>query len=84
MKDDRIIVMMDETEEYWSLIGNPAVDCLSKCCNEMLHNGANEYVEYKNCGVRYRMIRKEAALDYGISGVSQKSTLTQKMFEAKQ
>lgn len=63
---DRIIVSHGEWEYGWSIISNPKIDYFTKASNNILKNEANDYVEYKNCGVSYRMIRLKDIANYMI------------------
>lgn len=62
-----------EKENEWCIVSNPRPDRLSQACNALLMNTANEYVEYKNCGVIHRMIRLEDCHLYGICKATIKS-----------
>ena len=63
----RVLLCRHENDEYWALITNPRHDFESQSMNVILLNAANDYVEYKNCGVVCRMIRYEDLEKYGIN-----------------
>jgi len=63
----RIQIAKLENENEWCLVSNPKIDQCSRSQNEILRNSANDYAEYKNCGVLRRMIRIKDCCDYGIN-----------------
>ena len=65
-ESDRVCIAKHESEECWKLITNPRIDFASTACNNLLINSANDYAEYKNCGVLHRMIRYKDIGKYGI------------------
>lgn len=64
---DRVLLSKLDNGEYWSVIANPGHDFFSRSMNAILLNTANDYVEYKNCGVLHRTIRYEDLEKYGIN-----------------
>jgi hypothetical protein len=62
---DRILICK-MGENPWTPISNPHNDAWMFACSGKLWNYANDYVEYKNCGVRYRIIRRSDAEHYGL------------------
>lgn len=55
-----------DTAEKWSIVSNPRFDSSlgEAIAAQLMRNSANKYVEYKNCGVIYRVIRKEDLKEY--------------------
>ncbi len=53
----RVVLLRVETHFIWKICCNPSWGHSEKCFSDVLLNQANEYVEYKNCGVQYRIIR---------------------------
>lgn len=58
------IIITRFNDKRWDVICNPQWDNAKKALNMILHNSANDYAEYKNCGVTYRMIRAENWNEY--------------------
>lgn len=54
----RVILTRLNTSKKWGVVGNPRWDCCTKAQSEILRNEANEYSEFENSGVIYRMIRE--------------------------
>lgn len=55
-----------DSQEYWREVSNPNFKSVSQegLAAQLMLNIANEYVEYKNCGVVYRVIRKKDLFSY--------------------
>jgi hypothetical protein len=64
---NRVLLCKLDNDGDWSIIGNPTHDFFSLSMNDILLNAANDYVEYRNCGVLHRMIRYEDLEKYGIN-----------------
>ena len=62
----RVLISRLESQNYWSVISNPKSGLVETAMDKVLYNFANEYVEYKNCGVLHRMVRFEDLPSYGI------------------
>ena len=56
--EERILLSKLKREEIWR-ITKFRWDWETKAMSQILENCFNEYVEYYNCGVQYRMIRTE-------------------------
>ena len=56
---DGLRVKNREATEY-------VISSVREAVDRLLMNAANTYVEYENCGVRYRMIRYRQLRDYGL------------------
>lgn len=60
----RVIISRLDEDEKWIVLSNPRWDYFAIALNMLLLNHANEYADYKNCGVLYRMIRVESIEKY--------------------
>lgn len=72
---DRILVSRLKTIDSWGIITNPRWDASSRAMSSILFNGANDYVEKRNCGVIQRMIRVSDATKYGVYNLDSKWVL---------
>ncbi|MEW8048915.1 MAG: hypothetical protein AB2792_19950 [Candidatus Thiodiazotropha sp.] len=54
---NRVIILRMNPDQHWKVQTNPSWSSSEHHCNQLLHNDANDYVEYQNCGVKHRMIR---------------------------
>lgn len=66
MSDRLLISKLQGSTKPWTIISNPAWSHTTRAQDMILHNTFNDYAEYYNCGVRYRMIRIKDAHKYGI------------------
>lgn len=95
-KSHRVLLSRLETDEpcelhshqnkvKWEVVSNAKVDHFTGAMNDILRNLANDYAEYKNCGVVYRMIRFMDLFQYfdDVSFVSPKLALSPKEFIPK-
>jgi regulator of sirC expression with transglutaminase-like and TPR domain len=55
----RVIISRLTNSQKWQIISNPRWDYATKAQSAILHNESNDYTEYSNCGVIYRMVRKQ-------------------------
>lgn len=53
----RVILSKLIRGEKWQIISNPRWDTFTRAQSNVLLNEANDYAEYTNCGVVYRMVR---------------------------
>lgn len=62
----RVILTCDCDKLYapWSVVKNPKWNPVTRGQSAILDNEVNDYAEYKNCGVIYRMIRVTDWNDY--------------------
>ncbi len=51
---------------HWQVISNPSWDYFTRAASTVLLNASNSYVEYENCGVIYRLVRRKDLAWYGI------------------
>jgi len=65
--NDRVLVSKLNNREYWSVISNPKNDILTQSMSTILLYSTNDYVEFRNCGALYRMVRYCDIEKYGIS-----------------
>ena len=65
---DRVVLtrLASQPNQLWDMISNPRWDYFTKALSAILDNSSNRYVEYENCGVVYRMIRRKDLTEYGI------------------
>lgn len=66
MPNYRVRISRLENLNRWDVITNAKWGIDERAMNMLLLNFANNYVEYRNCGVCHRMIRVMDARDYGI------------------
>ena len=85
-ESNRVFLTKLEGGCCWEIISNPRVDNFSKAMNAILANFANNYAEYKNCGVLHRMVRFEDIELYGIkkSKVNSKNSIEVDSFKSNQ
>jgi len=50
----------------WEAVSNPTPSLEMRAANRILLNSVNSYVEYENCGVRIRIVRRGDLSKYGI------------------
>lgn len=62
----RVLLSRMDVNRPWEIISNPDWNVISRACNTVLTNFANDYAEYKNCGVTYRLIRLDDVEGYGV------------------
>lgn len=64
--NDLVEIVRAEATEYWKEIVNPKFKSTSQegIAAQLVRNVANEYVEYKNCGMVYRIIRRNQLSAY--------------------
>ena len=62
---ERVFLSKLKKDEIWG-ITNLSWNWATEAMSNILQNYCNEYVEYYNCGVQYRMIRREDIKKYGI------------------
>lgn len=60
----RVIVSKLRDGKRWQIVSNPQWDYFTRAQDAILQNMANDYSEYLNCGVVYRMIRAERLREY--------------------
>lgn len=60
----RVIVSKLEGGHRWRIVSNPRWDHCTRGQSAILDNTCNDYAEYTNCGVVYRMIRMERIREY--------------------
>lgn len=66
-KSDRILLARYHTAHVWQVIDNQRPGGHPEyLMSAMLWNAVVPYVEYENCGVIYRMIRRVSVADYGV------------------
>lgn len=53
----RVILSKLIRGEKWQIISNPRWDTCTRAQSDVLLNECNDYAEYVNCGVVYRMVR---------------------------
>lgn len=52
------VILLKHVDSYsWSIQTNPTMGQCERALSNVLINAANEYCEFKNCGVLHRMIR---------------------------
>lgn len=62
-----VLICKTDNQKGWDMISNPNFSSENSQENRaktILLNSFNEYVEWRNCGVRYRVIRKADLGDY--------------------
>lgn len=65
----RVLISTLSLGDTWKIVVNPRWNASMRACNQILLSFANDYAEYKNCGVIYRMIRVRDLEKYGINEV---------------
>ena len=53
----RVILSKLIHDDKWQIISNPRWDTFTRAQSDVLLNEFNDYAEYTNCGVVYRMVR---------------------------
>lgn len=64
--DRLLIARLDCERGYWQPVANPRWSMFTEAMSTLLMNSCNDYIEYANSGVRYRMIRWKDREKYGI------------------
>lgn len=65
--NDRILLAKLQKDPEWSIVNNPRMSTYEKAISTILNNYPNRYVEYINCGVQHRMIRRSELAEYGFT-----------------
>lgn len=67
-ENDRVLLSkLNDDRSGWCSISNPRWGYTEKAADAILHNAANAYAQYENCGVIYRMIRFQDIEKYGFN-----------------
>ena len=62
--DDRIILARSANKRKWVVIEDKRPGYVENAMSTVLFNSVNRYVEYENCGVKYRMVRRSQCAEY--------------------
>ena len=62
---DRIILARLTNKRKWGVIDDKRPGYVETSRSTVLFNSVNSYVEYENCGVKYRMVRRSQFAEYG-------------------
>lgn len=63
---DRIFLVRHESQNKWEVVNTPRVTFEEKAASTLLMNAANKYVEYENCLVLHRVIRRSSLPLYNL------------------
>lgn len=71
--NDRVLISRLTGSPNWKVISNLERNHFTASLSSILDNECNDYVEYRNCAVIYRMVRRSSLGTYAIYGDNFKS-----------